>query len=111
MRGTLANHSLGLLRSVGVTVKLSDCSKPVPFCHSSTQANKYSQEQLQLMKGQDIGYLELKRQSEAKVSLHHNHDALSLKEGQTFLQNNKVRIPYRSYVAAGTPYKQSCLCA
>ncbi|EIE25270.1 small-subunit processome, partial [Coccomyxa subellipsoidea C-169] len=33
---------------------------------SSTQANKYSQEQLQLMKGQDIGYLELKRQSEAK---------------------------------------------
>ncbi|CAL5222541.1 g4918 [Coccomyxa viridis] len=33
---------------------------------SATQANKYSQEQLQLMKGQDIKYVALKSQSEAK---------------------------------------------
>ena len=34
---------------------------------SATQANKYSQEQLQLMKGQDIKYVALKSQAEAKV--------------------------------------------
>ena len=36
---------------------------------SATEANKYSQEQLQLMKGQDIKYVALKSQAEAKVSL------------------------------------------
>ena len=36
---------------------------------SATQANKYSQEQLRLMKGQDIKHLALKAQAEAKVTL------------------------------------------
>ena len=34
---------------------------------SATQANKYSQDRLRLMKGQDIKYLTLKSQAEAKV--------------------------------------------
>ncbi|BDA41546.1 probable U3 small nucleolar RNA-associated protein 11 [Coccomyxa sp. Obi] len=33
---------------------------------SATKPNKYSQEELRLMKGQDIGYLQVKRQSETK---------------------------------------------
>lgn len=40
------------------------------LCCSSTEPNKYSQEQLRLMKGQDIGYLALKMQSESKVRSH-----------------------------------------
>jgi hypothetical protein len=32
-----------------------------------TEANKYSQEELRLMKTQDVGYLSLKAQAEAKV--------------------------------------------
>jgi len=35
---------------------------------SATEANKYSQEQLRLMKGQDIKYISLKSQAEAKVT-------------------------------------------
>lgn len=34
---------------------------------ATTEANKYSQEELRLMKTQDIGYLQLKAQTEAKV--------------------------------------------
>ena len=40
---------------------------PCGVC-SATQANKYSQEQLRLMKGQDIKHLALKSQAEAKVA-------------------------------------------
>ena len=36
---------------------------------SATQPNKYTQEQLQLFKGQDIGYVAAKTQAEAKVPL------------------------------------------
>ncbi len=37
----------------------------LPF--RSAEANKYSQEELQLMKTQDIKYIDLKAQAEAKV--------------------------------------------
>jgi hypothetical protein len=37
-------------------------------CCRSTQANKYSQEELLLMKTQDVKYLDTKSRSEAKVS-------------------------------------------
>lgn len=34
---------------------------------ATAEANKYSQEELRLMKTQDIGYLSVKAQAEAKV--------------------------------------------
>lgn len=48
----------------------------------STEANKYSQAELQLMRTQDVGYLGLKAQAEAKVGGHaallrHGHWARS----------------------------------
>ena len=36
----------------------------------STEANKYTQEELRLMKTQDVGYVSLKAQMEGKVSKH-----------------------------------------
>ena len=63
---------------------------------SATQANKYSQEQLQLMKGQDIKYVALKSQAEAKVSCHPFRDSHYVEVPQ-----NKVSSQ-TTFVAAGT---------
>ena len=47
-------------------VQFPECVR-FPYIRSATEPNKYSQEQLRLFKGQDIGYLSAKKQSEAKV--------------------------------------------
>jgi hypothetical protein len=39
------------------------------MCRRSTQANKYTQEELLLMKTQDVKYLDTKSRSEAAVSV------------------------------------------